>query len=148
MAAQLTQEWTQSTWERVSKLLACPPDTAADLPAFRRLRQRQRRLSREQMDQVVEEYVGGLSAYALGKKYGIDPDTVLRNVRARGVKPRPASKPALTGARLEEAMRLREQGWSYRRIGGELGVSGVTVRNTLGQAVQGAEPPVTKTTTI
>lgn len=97
----------------------------------RQVIQQQRRLPETEMDQVIKDYLAGTSAAAVGKTYGIDPQTVLNNLHARGITPRPANLPAIAGDDLERVITLRSEGWSYERIGREFGVSRVTVRNTL-----------------
>jgi len=83
------------------------------------------------MNAVIEDYQSGLSAVATARKHGIDPQTVFNNLHKRGITPRPRSTPRLVGDALDRAVALRADGWSYNRIGQELGVSGVTVAKTI-----------------
>lgn len=88
------------------------------------------------MDLVVADYQAGMSAAVVGKKYGIDGQTVLNNLRLRGITPRPAGQAVISGDKLERAMALRRQGWSCAAIGREFGVSRVAATNALKRAGQ------------
>ena len=83
------------------------------------------------MDQVIADYLSGLSAQACARKYGIDTHTVLSNLRRRGFVIRTRTGPQLAGEVLQRARDLRVQGWSYQAIGDEFGVSRVTARAAL-----------------
>lgn len=87
------------------------------------------------MDQALADYASGMPSAAVGAKYGIHPKTVITNLRARGGTPRPACRQTvITGAKLEEAIQLREAGWTYTQIGKHFGVSRATATNVLKQA--------------
>lgn len=87
------------------------------------------------MDQALADYAAGMPSAAVGAKYGIDPKTVITNLRARGGTPRPAFRQTvITGAKLKEAVELRSQGWTYGQIGKHFGVSRATATNVLKQA--------------
>ena len=88
------------------------------------------------MDRAVVDYVSGMSTLAVGKKYGIDPQTVASNVRARGGEVRSRSGAVISGDKLAEAVRLRRAGWNYSEIGRHFGVSRVAATNALKQAGQ------------
>lgn len=83
------------------------------------------------MDDVIADYLGGLSARACGKKHGIAAHTVLSNLRARGITPRSAPTAILTGQNLQRALKLRAEGWSYDALGREFGLSHTAVRTAL-----------------
>lgn len=83
------------------------------------------------MDQVIADYLSGVSASACGRKHGIDTHTVLSNLTKRGVVPRPRSGPRLAGETLQRARDLRAKGWSYQAIGDEFGVCHTTARTAL-----------------
>lgn len=134
MAATLTQRWEESLWDRVARIVAKPPvvERPTNLRDAKK-KQIQRRLSAEQMDQVVADYVTGLSSVVVGRRYGINPSTVLENVRARGIERRPRSSAIIVGPKLERAIQLREEGCTQENIGNEFGVSRDAVRRALGR---------------
>jgi hypothetical protein len=68
------------------------------------------------MDLVTRDYLAGFSAIAVGKKYGIDPQTVPNNLHARGITPRPTNPQAISGDDLKRVISLRAEGWTYERI--------------------------------
>jgi lambda repressor-like predicted transcriptional regulator len=79
-----------------------------------------------------------MSSAAVGAKYGVDPKTVIANLKARGIEPREAKRQTvITGHKLEEAIQLRGDGWTYKQIGEHFGVSRATATNALKQADQG-----------
>lgn len=88
------------------------------------------------MDRAVADYMGGMSSKAVGAKYGINAKTVIDNLRGRGLEPRPRPRRILVGPKLEEAIRLRSQGWNYTQIATHFGISDVAAANTLKQAGQ------------
>ncbi len=59
-------------------------------------KQKQRRLSDEQIDELVERFNAGMPAYALAPEYGIARNTVLAHLKRRGVATRkgPATQAA------------------------------------------------------
>ena len=77
-----------------------------------------------------------MSAAAVGKKYGVAPTTVTSNLRSRGDSPRAPTYKVIVGAKLEKALELRAQGWSYAKIGRHFGVSATTASDALRQADQ------------
>lgn len=83
------------------------------------------------MDQVISDYLSGMSASACGRKHGIDTHTVLSNLTKRGIVTRPRPGPRLAGETLQRARDLRAQGLSYQAIGDELGVCHTTARTAL-----------------
>ncbi|MFJ9313926.1 hypothetical protein ACIRN4_07000 [Pimelobacter simplex] len=89
---QLTQHWNHSLWDRVERLVAAGvpevPHEDRTRPVKRRRRQHQVRLSVEEMDRAVEDYLSGMSAGATAKRHGVGAQTVLNNLRARGIEPR------------------------------------------------------------
>lgn len=78
-----------------------------------------------------------MSSAAVGAKYGIDAKTVITNLRARGIEPRAASRQlAISGPKLEEALRLRKSVWNYTQIGKHFGVRHTAVTDALKRAGQ------------
>lgn len=66
------------------------PHSDRTRPVRRHQRQIQHRMSSDAFDQVVADYLTGMSARACARKYGIDTHTVLNHLRKRGITPRPA----------------------------------------------------------
>jgi transposase-like protein len=127
-AGHLSQRWNQDVWGRVTDLLADPPAFASETSGSQpRPRQRQVRLSPERWHQVVDQYVAGTSARELARQHGVDPQTVLTQLRKRGIAVRPNPPGALTGDDLIEALKLRETGWTYMQIGQQFDVTGNAV---------------------
>lgn len=87
LAAQLTEGWTQSLWNRVDRVLAAGvPETPVVRRERSKPRQRQVRLSSEQWERILEEYRSGpLSASALAKKHGISSQAVINRIHAAGI---------------------------------------------------------------
>lgn len=135
LVLQLMQRWNQSVWGKAERLVSVGVPEVAHADRTRPVRryqgQRQHRLSQELMDQVVNDYLSGMSANACGRKYGIDTHTVLNNLTKRGFVTRTRTGPQLAGEALQQARDLRGQGWSYHAIGDEFGVSRMTARAAL-----------------
>jgi DNA-directed RNA polymerase specialized sigma24 family protein len=86
------------------------------------------------MDQLVQDYLGGLSAGATARKYGVNTQTVLNQLKKRGILSRPNPGPVIAGQNLKEALVLRAEGWTYAAIGEKYGVSRIAVTNAFKRA--------------
>ncbi|MDR2975002.1 MAG: helix-turn-helix domain-containing protein [Propionibacteriaceae bacterium] len=88
-------------------------------------RQRQfRRLSEAQIAEMVEAYRGGQTVYQLAEVFGIARQTVGIILGRQGV----VTRRSLAESQRAEIARLREDGWSYVRLGERFGVDPGTVR--------------------
>jgi hypothetical protein len=133
MAAQLSEHWTHSVWRRVAPLVAAGvPEGALTSPlAPRRLRHKRLvRLTPAQAQALVAEYKAGSSIDDVARKYGIHHATAAAHLKAAGVVTRPP-KTGIPRDQLEAALALREQGWSYSKIGAHYGCSRTAATNSL-----------------
>ncbi|MBB0242693.1 helix-turn-helix domain-containing protein [Streptomyces alkaliphilus] len=92
------------------------------------------------MKELTEAYRGGATLKELARRYGLHRSTVDRHLERAGVHKRPMVK--MTPARVAEARKPYEQGWSTARIGRELYVDASTVCKTLKRAGVQMRPPV------
>ena len=97
----------------------CPPARTTRSP-----RQKQRRLTSEEIERVVERYQAGESANLLAAELGVHRTTIVGHLKRRGVSTR---YKIIAEADLAEAVRLYEEGWSLARVGEQFGVSAHTV---------------------
>ena len=111
----------------------CPPARPTRSP-----RQRQRRLTSEEIDGVVGRYKAGESANVLAGELGVHRTTIVGHLKRRGVLTRYR---IITEKDLAEAARLYEEGWSLARVGEHFGVSARTVMSTF-RAARIATRPV------
>ena|GEM_PF-1320827 len=86
------------------------------------------RLTEAQLDRLVENYLAGKTVYELGRQFGIARQTVSEHLHRRGV---PMRRRGLDEAQRPEVLRLRDEGWSLKRLGERFGVDASTVRNAL-----------------
>ena len=77
---------------------------------------------------LVEGYLAGKTVYELGRSFGIARQTVSEHLHRRGV---PMRRRGLDEAQRPEVLRLRDEGWSLKRLGERFGVDASTVRNAL-----------------
>jgi hypothetical protein len=89
LAAQLTQRWNQSVWDRVAQILQEPPLRPVPDATTKRLRQRQNRLNQDQVDALVDDYQSGLSIADVAKKHHVCIVTATSWLKVRGVEIRP-----------------------------------------------------------
>lgn len=88
------------------------------------LRQKQYKLTRRQVDEVVERYEAGESANVLAIEFGVHRGNVVRQLKARGVVVRYR---IMSDEDLALAETLYEQGQSLAKVGDEFGVAAWTV---------------------
>ncbi|WP_158090734.1 helix-turn-helix domain-containing protein [Mycobacterium saskatchewanense] len=84
-----------------------------------------RRLTPDELDQVLELYRLGLSTYKLASRFGTDRHTITGHLRRGGVQLR--SRQKLTPQLVEEAAQLYDDGQSLATIGKQFGVSSTTI---------------------
>ena len=119
-----------SNRKNVTRLLSILAGEGRDCPPARTTRsprQRQRRLTSEQIDRVVERYRAGESANLLAGELGVHRATIVGHLKRHGVSTR---YKIIAEADLAEAARLYEQSWSLARVGEHFGVSARTVMST------------------
>jgi len=88
-----------------------------------------RRLSREQLESLAQEYLQGEGSTVLARRYGVSENAVLGQLKREGVALRKPGK--LTAEDVGEMQRLRDHGWTYRDIGNRFGVTRVAVSRRL-----------------
>ena len=86
----------------------------------------QRRLSAHEVEALLADYEAGGRVGELAKVYGIHRTTVSAHVARAG-----KTRGQLTEARVDEAVRLYEQGWSLRAVGRHLDVADKAIRRVL-----------------
>ncbi|MBB5935430.1 hypothetical protein [Streptomyces zagrosensis] len=95
---------------------------------MRRKPGRAKQLSDDQVQQLIDGYVGGATVYQLGDRFGISRQRVGEILKHHGVEMRMRG---LSAEQIGEAVRLYEAGQALARIGERLGVDGGTVRTRL-----------------
>ncbi len=95
-------------------------------PNVRVLRQAQRRLSSAELEALIAEYEAGARVCELAKVYDLHRTTVARHVARAG-----KTRPIMTDAQIDEAVRLYGDGWTLHNVGQHLGVADQTVRRVL-----------------
>ncbi|QXQ12922.1 hypothetical protein [Skermania piniformis] len=83
------------------------------------------------MDQLVGDYLAGMSVNSLAERYGIHRATVFSHLRRRNV---PSRRPGLCLDEKVEAVRLARAGVSMRAISRRMGVDRKGVRLALVEA--------------
>ncbi len=138
LAGQLTQRWNKQLWGRAAKIVAKPAsytrDPVLESPAIRR--QAQRRLSEPTWAKIASEYQSGFTAGALGRRYGVDDQTVINQLRARGIRIRP-QRAAIRSSDHQDLLTMKERGWNNTEIAQHYGSSRQAVQQALRRALQG-----------
>ena len=93
-----------------------------------RQRQIQRRLTPDQVEQLVAEYQAGDDMHELADRWGLHRTTVAGHLRRAGVALRRRGIPT---ERLTEAISLYGEGWSCQRLAERFGCDDETVRQAL-----------------
>ncbi|OBK28859.1 hypothetical protein A5634_19660 [Mycobacterium asiaticum] len=91
-----------------------------------------RRLTADELDQVLELYRLGLSTYKLAQRFGTDRHTITSHLRRGGVEIRSSRK--LTPQLIEQATQLYSGGQSLAAIGKKFDVSPTTIGTALRKA--------------
>ena len=91
-------------------------------------RRAQKRLDAASVDALVDGYLGGQTVYELASEFGIERRTVSAHLHRRGV---PMRRRGLALAQKEEALTLRDRGWSLAKIGARFDVAPGTIFNCL-----------------
>lgn len=118
--------------EKLQKLAelaaAAPADSDADLDETGRSWLIRRRLSDEQVAELVELYRSGVGTPALSERFGISKPSVLELLHDHGVRMR---RQPLTRVQRARAVRLYEEGFAIKPIAAELGSSYGAVHRVL-----------------
>ena len=123
----LISRWKQGVY-RVSQRVDSAPIQDGRGPCVRRIGKLQTFLSAAQVDQLVDDYLGGATVTDLAVKYEVHRATVSRHLTDNGVVRRSAG---LHGGEAAEAVRLFRQGESLRGISRSIGASRDSIRRTL-----------------
>ena len=126
--------WTFWT-ERVKPALGMRADRPAPPPSNRGIA---RRLTDDEVTELVEHYRDGATVYDLASRFRIDRTTVSGHLHRRGVAMRSAS---MTEYQIDEAAELYVRGWSLARVGWKFGFHAETIRRALrGRGVEMRDP--------
>ena len=94
----------------------------------RPMTKRGKRLNQAQVELLVKGYPEGKTVYQLRDEFGIARQTVRLVLKRNGVAMR---RQGLAESKWAEVAQLREEGWSYARLGVQFGVNASTARNFL-----------------
>ena len=83
-----------------------------------------RKLSDDEIADLVRRYRDGASTYELAERFGVHRVTVSAHLHRQGAKMRGTS---LTAEQVDQEVRLYQDGWSTARIGRHLDFNGDTV---------------------
>jgi lambda repressor-like predicted transcriptional regulator len=92
------------------------------------IRQRQKRLSGDEIAQLIAKYKTGSTTYELAAQFGCHRTTVSEHLKANGVRMR--RKP-LTEGQVDKAVRLHESGLSLAKVSQQIGADTETIRARL-----------------
>lgn len=110
----------------LSQVLPLGAHPTSDLPP---LAARQRRLTAEEIVQILLAYRARASIADLAKQHGVRCSTISELLRRSGIPIRVAR--VLDDAGVHEAARLYQLGWSLARVGTHLGFDAETIRQHL-----------------
>ena len=94
------------------------------------IRQRQRRLNPDEVEQIAERYNAGATVYELAAEFGCRQATIAERLKLAGVTMRHQTT---TTEQVDEIVRLHESGLSMVKVAEQVGVSARTVFNYLQQ---------------
>jgi hypothetical protein len=103
-------------------------ESVAAVPEERSVRSLRRRLSPQQIDELVARYNAGEDTPALSRAYGISRGGLRKLLLAEGVSFR---KQPMTPEDAERAIRLYERGWTIDQVVDQVGYSFGTIRRML-----------------
>ena len=130
-------ERDKNNFEKVLRLaISIRAEESTSLPSYpsigvRTIVQEQRRLSEREVTQVAEQYQAGRSTYQLAGEWKINRSTVTLALKRADV---PIRKPRLSARQIEEAVRLRANGWSLNQLGTKFGMDPKTMKQRLAEA--------------
>ena len=110
-----------------SGVLVSKPATSSsnDYKTANRIRQKQKRLAGDEINQLIAGYKSGPTVYELAVQFGCHRTTVSETLKRNGIKMRRTS---LTEAQIKEAIKLYESGLSLVKVGRQIGANGETIR--------------------
>jgi len=91
-------------------------------------------LERSKVEKILDLYVSGVSAPDVAKTTGVAKSTVLRHLRANGIKIRGATKDLDMG----QIVQMRDSGVSCRKIAEHYGVAPATITRRLRELKSGS----------
>ncbi len=100
--------------------------TLSESPSVPSARPVQRRLTANQVVELVAEYQAGADMRELAVRWQVHRTTVAGHLRRAGVELR---RQGLTEEHLDEAVRLYSEGWSLQRLAERYGCDAETVRS-------------------
>jgi IS30 family transposase len=103
-------------------------DGSSEYAMSRPLSRTKRQLNAVQVGKLIEAYRSGKTVYELGRDFGIHRATVGVILKRNDV---PMRMRGLDESLRHEITRLREEGWSYYRLGPRFGVDPSTVKRFL-----------------
>ena len=106
------------------------PRYVAPGPVYRKAR----KLSRNEIERLVEGYQGGKTVYELGREFGVHRVTVSAVLKRSGV---PMRMQGLSEDDRNEVVRLHGEGCTYADLGRRFHVDPGTVRSALRKAQTG-----------
>ncbi|GAB2969140.1 hypothetical protein GCM10017788_80170 [Amycolatopsis acidiphila] len=121
---------TKPQVEALETLLRKLPDPTemSPQPINRPTPRRARRLTADQVQELIAGYQAGATVYELGYRFGIERRTVSDILHRHGV---PKRRRGLSPQQVDHAIHLYHQGWSLARIGIRMQVAADTVRKRL-----------------
>lgn len=75
-----------------------------------KIKQQQKHLNPEEIEQIVQRYQNGESTYKLAKEFNCHRRTIANNLRKQGI------KVSIEKIDLEEAAKLYESGWTTKQL--------------------------------
>lgn len=101
------------------------PPPPSHRPGVQTVVQQQRRLTQVEAELLAAEYRGGKTTYELASDWKINRSTVTMALKRAEV---PIRRPRLSREQLLEAVALREEGWSFNRLGAKFGIDPKTIK--------------------
>jgi DNA-directed RNA polymerase specialized sigma24 family protein len=87
-----------------------------------------KQLKVDEIQDLIAGYQAGATVYQLGRRFGIDRETVSLVLRRHDV---PMRRRGLSAEQIDEAVQLYREGWPLARIGRKFNVDPTTVMNRL-----------------
>ena len=130
LAATLGNPSNVQKWSKLAQdAEVTQPQSSPQVPC--RPKQRQRRLSDREVDELVSLFLAGERHKDIAIRFGINPNTVTQVLRRRGL----AWERGLRPEQVDEAVRLYvDEGWPLARVGEVFSCSAGTVRRVLLEA--------------
>ena len=129
--SETDQKKGESALRLAQSVMAGEIATPTEREGVRVIHQAQRRLTKDEVEQIGAQYCGGRSTYELTKEWGVNRETISLALRRAGV---PTRHPRLTDEQLKEALRLHRDGWSLNRLGQKFGLDPKTMKKRLALA--------------